>query len=169
MGFFVIVLSFILTTILFLKMGSKIRDNFVFEKTIGEEIIDLNDAVKFLGKGDKREQLDGILYLTNKRLIFFKYKNYWLSFIPFVGESTISMFIDKSSYWELPLHQIKHFTFKPEITYYNHRSVEIGRTYIHSSYNEAFEFDIFVLGMAEKKVPNILIKLKEQLRKEDKS
>ena len=68
----------------------------------------------------------------------------------------------------MPLHQIKHFTYKPKITYHNNRVGEQeGLTTIYTTLGEEFEFDIFVLGMAQNKVPEILLQLEKQLKKTD--
>ena len=96
---FLIITALILTpTFLFLFIGGKVRDKFVFEKVGNEEIVDVNDAVKLLRRNEKKEYTSGVLYLTNRRLAFFKYRFNWLGIIPFIGEAFISIFIYKIIY-----------------------------------------------------------------------
>jgi hypothetical protein len=168
MALIIISVIVILITALFLIIGGKIRDKFEFDKSKDEVVVEVNDSVKLLRKNNATEYTDGILYLTNKRFVFFKFKYNWLGIIPFIGGAFISIFIDKHIYFELPLHQIKHFTYKPKITYHNNRVGEQeGLTTIYTILGEEFEFDIFVLGMAQNKVPEILLQLEKQLKKTD--
>lgn len=166
MALIVISVVVILITVLFLIVGGKMRDNFEFDKSSDEHVVEVNDSVKLIRKNTKTELTDGIMYLTNKRIVFFKFKYNWLGIIPFIGEAFISIFIDKHIYFEMPLSHIKHLTFKPKITYHNNRTgEENGFTTFYTTLGEEFEFDIFVLGMAQNKVPEILLKLESQLKK----
>jgi hypothetical protein len=47
MTFLIITALILIPTFLFLFIGGKVRDKFVFEKVGNEEIVDVNDAVKF--------------------------------------------------------------------------------------------------------------------------
>ena len=109
MALIIISVIVILISALFLIIGGKIRDKFEFDKSKDEVVVEVNDSVKLLRKNNATEYTDGILYLTNKRFVFFKFKYNWLGIIPFIGGAFVSIFIDKDIYFELPLHQIKHF------------------------------------------------------------
>jgi len=155
----------ILPTILFLFIGGKVRDKFIFEKAINEEIIEVNDATKFLRRNNETQYTEGVLYLTNKRFVFFKYRFGWLGIIPFIGEAFISIFIDKNAVVELPLHQIKNYTFKGTIIYRGNRaSDQKAITTFYTKQHEEFEFDIYTLLLAENKRPDILDKLDKVLQ-----
>ena len=87
MTFLIITALILIPTFLFLFIGGKVRDKFVFEKVGNEEIVDVNDAVKLLRRNEKKEYTSGVLYLTNRRLAFFKYRFNWLGIIQFIGEA----------------------------------------------------------------------------------
>lgn len=54
MTFLIITALILIPTFLFLFIGGKVRDKFVFEKVGNEEIVDVNDAVKFLRRNEKK-------------------------------------------------------------------------------------------------------------------
>ncbi|MBK6274759.1 MAG: hypothetical protein IPF58_08695 [Saprospirales bacterium] len=54
MAFLIITALILIPTFLFLFIGGKVRDKFVFEKVGNEEIVDVNDAVKFLRRNEKK-------------------------------------------------------------------------------------------------------------------
>ncbi|HUM52013.1 MAG TPA: hypothetical protein PK431_09365 [Chitinophagales bacterium] len=159
MAFLIITAMVLIPTFLFLFIGSKMRDKFVFEKVGNEGIVDVNDAVKFLRRNEKTAYDSGVLYLTNRRLIFFKYRFNWLGIIPFIGEAFISIFIDKNILVEIPLYQIANYTFKGKITYYNNRSQNEGITTFYTKDGEEIQFDIYTLELINNKKPDILIAL----------
>ncbi|QQR99227.1 MAG: hypothetical protein IPK18_06920 [Sphingobacteriales bacterium] len=153
----VVILSFV-----FVSLGNKARKNFTFDKTPNENIIEVNEEVKFLRKNDTKSYNSGILYLTNKRLVFFKYRFAWLGVIPFIGDAFISIFIDKNVFVEIPIQQIIRTRFSPKITYREHGySDEQGLTTFLTNQNDEYEFDIYVLGMAQGEKPAILTKLEQ--------
>lgn len=156
----VIFIIVVLLSFLFVFIGNKARKNFTFERALDEEVMEENDTVKFIRKNNQTMSEDGILYLTNKRLVFFKYRFGWLSVIPFIGEAFISIFIEKNSYIEIPINQIVHTQFSPKITYREHGySEEQGFTTFLTKQNDEYEFEIYVLGMAQGEIPQILKKL----------
>ncbi|MBP6660150.1 MAG: hypothetical protein KA174_05675 [Chitinophagales bacterium] len=159
MAFLIITALILIPTFLFLFIGGKVRDKFVFEKVGNEEIVDVNDAVKLLRRNEKKEYTSGVLYLTNRRLAFFKYRFNWLGIIPFIGEAFISIFIDKNDPIEIPLHQILDYTFKGKITYNNNNSRSEGITTFYIKNGEEIEFDIYTLELINNKKPDILIAL----------
>lgn len=159
MALLIISAIILIPTFLFLFIGGKMRDKFVFEKVQNEEIVDVNDAVKLLRRNEKTEYTSGALYLTNRRLVFFKYRFNWLGIIPFIGEAFISIFIDKNVLVEIPLHQILDYTFKGKITYYNNRSQNEGITTFYTKDGEEIQFDIYTLELINNKKPDILIAL----------
>lgn len=168
MALIIISIAVLLPVILLLLMGNKIRSQFTFDKEPNEDVLEMNDAVKFVKKNDQTLYIGGIMYLTNRRLLFFKHKHDWLNLIPIIGEAISSIFIDKNVVFQLPLHQLKHFTFQPKITYYNHRVAEQkGITTFYTKQNEILEFDIYVLGLAEGKAPDILLKLEKKMKELD--
>ncbi len=164
MGFLIITAMVLIPTFLFLFIGNKVRDKFAFEKIANEEIIDVNDAVKFLRRNEKTEYTSGVLYLTNRRLAFFKYRFNWLGIIPFIGEAFISIFIDKNMLVEIPLHQIADYTFKGKITYNNNNSRSEGITTFYTKNGEEIQFDIYTMELINNKKPNILIALDRVLK-----
>ncbi len=154
----------IILTFVFIIIGNKVRDKFIFEKMTNENIIDVNDAVKFLRKNTKNEFESGVLYLTNKRLIFFKYRFNGLSIIPFLGDAFISIFIDKNALVEIPLHQLLYYTFKGKIIYHENRSSEqLGITIFYTKLKDEYEFDIYTLELINNKKPEILTTLDKVL------
>lgn len=160
---FIFLLSFVL-----IFVGNKVRKDFSFEKVPNETVIDINDEVKFLRKNDTKSYESGILYLTNKRLVFFRFRFGWLSVIPFIGDAFISIFIDKDIFVEIPIHQIIRTQFSPKVTYReNGYSDEQGFTIFLTKQNDEYEFDIFVLGMAQGAIPDILKKLDEVQKLKD--
>lgn len=168
MAIIIISVVVLLPVIILLLIGNKVRNKFTFDKEPNEEVIEVNDAVKFIKKNNQTIYTDGIMYLTNSRLLFFKHKFDWLNVIPIIGEAISSIFIDKNIALQLPLHQLKHFTFQPKITYHNHRVAEQkGLTTFYTKQNEVFEFDIYVLGLAEGKAPDILLKLEKKMKELD--
>ena len=164
MAFLIITAMVLIPTFLFLFIGGKMRDKFVFEKVGNEGIVDVNDAVKFLRRNEKTEYTSGVLYLTNRRLIFFKYRFNWIGIIPFIGEAFISIFIDKNILVEIPLHQIYDYTFNGKITFYNNRSKEEGITTFYTKDGEEIQFDIYTMELINNKKPDILIAL-DRVRK----
>ncbi len=168
MALLIISACILIPTFLFLFIGNKVRDKFIFEKTTNEEIVDVNDAVKFTRRNEKSEYTSGVLYLTNRRLVFFKYRFNWIGIIPFIGEAFISIFIDKNAVVEIPLHQIADYTFKGKITYHNNRtSQQQGITTFFTKQLEEYEFDIYTMELVNNKKPEILIKLDAVLKKLD--
>jgi hypothetical protein len=163
MGIIILVGIIILIIILLFYIGGKVRDNIAIDKANNETIINVNDAVAYLGKNKEYKHLDGILFLTNRRLLFYKQRFGWLNIVPFLGEALSSVFIDKNLELEIPVHQITHYLFKPVIHYSNNGFVmkEEGFTTIFTKQNEVFDFDIQALGMSENKIPDILLKLEE--------
>ncbi len=167
MALLIISACILIPTFLFLFIGGKVRDKFIFEKTANEEIVDVNDAVKFTRRNEKSEYTSGVLYLTNRRLVFFKYRFNWIGIIPFIGEAFISIFIDKNAVVEIPLHQIADYTFKGKITYYNNRSREEGITIFYTKNGEEIQFDIYTMELINNKKPEILIQLDGVIKKLD--
>jgi hypothetical protein len=164
MAFLIISAIILIPTFLFLFIGGKVRDKFVFEKLANEEIVDVNDEVKFLRRNEKTEYTSGVLYLTNRRFVFFKYRFNWIGIIPFIGEAFMSIFIDKNVAVEIPLHQIGDYTFKGKITYYNNRSQNEGITTFYMKNGEELEFDIYTMELINNKKPEILIALERVLK-----
>ena len=54
MAFLIITALILIPTFLFLFIGGKVRDKFVFEKVGNEEIVDVNDEVKLLRRNEKK-------------------------------------------------------------------------------------------------------------------
>ena len=159
MAFIIISAIILIPTFLFLFIVSKVRDKFVFEKIENEGIFYVNNTLKFLRRNEKTAYDSGVLYLTNRRLIFFKYRFNWLGIIPFIGEAFISIFIDKNILVEIPLHQIRNYTFEGKITYNNNSSSEECITTFYTKDGEEIQFDIYTMELINNKKPEILIAL----------
>lgn len=160
MAIIIISVIVIIITCLLFYIGGKVRDNIVIDKANNEKVIDVNDAVKFLGKNKEKKYLNGILFLTNRRLLFYKQRFDWLNIIPFLGEALSTIFINKNIELEIPVHQIMYYEFKPIVINYDKGPAqETGYTTFFTKQNEEYKFDIYVLDMEDGKIPDILIKL----------
>lgn len=71
MAIIIISVVVLLPVIILLLIGNKVRNKFTFDKEPNEEVIEVNDAVKFIKKNNQTIYTDGIMYLTNRRLLFF--------------------------------------------------------------------------------------------------
>ncbi|MFN8282115.1 MAG: hypothetical protein U0U67_02820 [Chitinophagales bacterium] len=142
-----LILLFIILPILAIVIAvfsDKIRDKFIFEKQSNEEIIEVEVDVVVLQQNDKNDFTKGLIYLTNQRIIFFKYKYNWLDLIPIIGSSLMALFIDKNSYWQLPLAQLNTYHFAGKVVQnQNHSTVTThGYTTLITKNNELYKFDI---------------------------
>ena len=63
----------------------------------------------------------GVLYLTNKKLVLYRYKYEWLEFIPFIGNSIVALSMDTNPKFEILLTDIKNYIFQNKILYRNSR------------------------------------------------
>lgn len=159
---YIVIAIIIVVIILLYNISGKVRDNFKIEMQNNETLIAVNDEVAFLGKNKNKTHINGIMYLTNRRILFFKHKYDWLNIIPFIGEAVVALFIDKNISVEIPVHQIKFYDYKPKITYREHGPTEQnGYTTFYTKLNEEYDFDIFVLDMASGVLPEILMKLED--------
>ncbi|MBX7225262.1 MAG: hypothetical protein K1X55_04480 [Chitinophagales bacterium] len=149
-----------LVSILLAIFSDKIRDKFVFEKQPNEEIMEVEVDVELIQNNNERNYKKGILYLTNQRLIFFKYKFGWLELIPILGSSLAAIFIDKNNYWQLPLFELLTYQFEGKIVQ-NHNKTTLaahGYTSIITKSNALHRFDIPLNWQTQQK-SNLLLKL----------
>lgn len=133
-----------LISILIAVFSDKIRDKFFFDKDFNEEILEVEVDVEFLQKNETKEYKKGLIYLTNKRIIFFKYKYGWLEIIPILGGSLVAVFIDKNTFWQLPIADLSTYHFEGKIVQnQNHTTLLThGYTTFITKNNEFFKFDI---------------------------
>jgi hypothetical protein len=93
--------------------ADKRKAKFFFGLRHDETIDSSVNSVAYYVKG-KRLADTGILYLTNHRLIFFKYRYKILGFIPFIGTYLECCFINKDLAFELPIKDV--FTYQAKKT-----------------------------------------------------
>lgn len=98
-------------------MADKKKDKFFFGMRPDEFISSNVDSVLYY-TNDKLIATTGILYITNQRLIFYKYKYKFLGFIPFFGSVLEALFIDKNKVFEIPVDNVLTYQFK-KIKYVN--------------------------------------------------
>ena len=108
-----------------------------------EKILQVENDVTFFGI-NRRLGKTGILYLTSKRLVFFRYQFGFLQFIPLIGSTLVAVFLDKQICWELPVNQIITYHFKPTVIKTNNgtRVGSFGETKFFTLDKENIEFDI---------------------------
>jgi hypothetical protein len=100
-------------TFIIAVMADKRKAKFFFGLRHDETIDTSVDSVAYYVKG-KRLADTGILYLTNNRLIFFKYRYKALGFIPFIGAYLECCFINRNLAFELSLKDV--FTYQAQKT-----------------------------------------------------
>lgn len=149
-----------LISIILAIFSDKIRDKFVFEKQHNEEIIEIDVDVELIQNNNESDLKKGILYLTNQRLIFFKYKYGWLDIIPILGTSIAAIFIDKNNYWQLPLVELLTYQFEGKIVQNLNKTTLAahGYTSIITKSNALHKFDIPLNWQTQQK-SNLLLKL----------
>ena len=127
----------------FAVLSDKKRDKFQFDMLPNEKTLQVENDVTFFGS-NKECRKTGLLYLTNKRLVFFRYKYGVLQFIPVVGNTLASVFLDKKIFWELPVNQIITYHFKPTVIKTNNgtRIGSFGETKLLTINKENVDFDI---------------------------
>lgn len=127
----------------FAVLSDKKRDKFQFDMLPNEKTLQAENDVTFFGS-NKECRKTGLLYLTNKRLVFFRYKYGVLQFIPVVGSTLVSVFLDKKVCWEFPVNQIITYQFKPTVIKTNNgtRLGSFGETKLLTINKENVEFDI---------------------------
>ncbi|MBL0357269.1 MAG: hypothetical protein IPP72_10460 [Chitinophagaceae bacterium] len=139
------ILIFLLFIIAFVfaKIADKKRDKFQFDMLPNEKILQVENDITFFGS-NKECRKTGLLYLTNKRLVFFRYKFGFLQFIPLIGSTLVAVFLDKQICWELPVNQIITYHFKPTVIKTNNgtRVGSFGETKFLTINKENVEFDI---------------------------
>ena len=107
-------------TIVFAMQAEKKKAKFFFGMQPDEIIYDTADNVNYTVE-NKVLNTTGLLYLTGKRFIFFKYKYGFLGFIPFFGKVLEPIFIDEQLVFEIPLSNILTYHFK-KTTYVTSRN-----------------------------------------------
>lgn len=70
-----------------------------------------------------KKSAKGVLYLTNKKIVLYRYKFEWLELIPLLGNSIVSLSMDENPFIQIPLEEIKNYTFQNDILYRNSRLV----------------------------------------------
>ena len=127
----------------FAKIADKNRDKFQFDMLPNEKTLQVEIDVTFFGS-HRRFGKTGILYLTNKRLVFFRYQFGFLQFIPLIGSTLVAVFLDKQICWEFPVNQIITYHFKPTVIKTNNgtRLGSFGETKLLTTNKENVEFDI---------------------------
>jgi hypothetical protein len=139
----IIILLLFVIVFVFAKIADKKRDEFQFDMLPNEKILQVENDVTFFGR-NKELRKPGLLYLTNRRLIFFRYKYGFLQLIPVIGNTLTAVFLDKQICWEFPVNQIITYNFKPTVIKTNNgtRIGSFGETKLLTSNKENVEFDI---------------------------
>lgn len=110
----ILILFFIIIpiiTIIIAVMADKKKARFFFGMRPDESILASVDSALYYTE-DKLVATTGILYITNLRLVFFRYKYKFLGFIPFLGSVIEALFIDKNVVFEIPVNNVYTYQFK---------------------------------------------------------
>jgi hypothetical protein len=139
----IIILLLFVIVFVFAKIADKKRDEFQFDMLPNEKILQVENDVTFFGR-NKELRKPGLLYLTNKRLVFFRHKYGFLQLIPVIGNTLAAVFMDKKIFWEFPVNQIITYHFKPTVIKTNNgtRVGSFGETKLITINKENVDFDI---------------------------
>ncbi len=124
----VLILLFIVLpaiAIILAVIADKRKAKFFFGMRPDEFIQESADGVIYYQEG-KVLATTGIMYVTNKRLVFFKYRYKGLGFIPFVGEMLEAIFIDKNVVFEIQIQGLKSYKFQKKVIFGNRNRTVIG-------------------------------------------
>ena len=116
----ILILLFIIIpaiTLILAVIADKKKAKFFFGMRPDESISASVDSALYYTE-DKQIATTGILYITNHRLIFFRYKYKFLGFIPFFGSVLEALFIDKNIVFEIPVTHVLTYQIK-KIKYVN--------------------------------------------------
>ncbi|MGF2413583.1 PH domain-containing protein [Ferruginibacter sp.] len=139
----IIILLVFFIAFVFAKIADKKREKIQFDILPNEKILQVENDVTFFGR-NKELRKPGLLYLTNKRLVFFRYKFGFLQLIPVIGNTLTAVFLDKQIFWEFPVNQIITYHFKPTVIKTNNgtRVGSFGETKLITINKENVGFDI---------------------------
>lgn len=141
---FILIIAFFAIIITLAVIADKRKAKFFSGMHPQESISASADMVKFYVTG-KIMATTGILYITNQRLVFLKYKYKGLGFIPFIGSLVEAFFIDAVPVFEIPLSQVRTYRSKKTVhvtnTQRNVRSVDADVS-IFTKNNEEYKLNI---------------------------
>jgi hypothetical protein len=141
---FILLIAFFAIIIALAVIADKRKAKFFAGMHPQETISASADKVTFYEPG-KVIATTGILYITNQRLVFLRYKYKSLGFIPFIGSLIEAFFIDALPVFEIPLGQV--VTYRSKKTVYatnaqrNVRSVQADVS-IFTKNNEEYKLNI---------------------------
>ena len=154
---FILLIAFFVIIIILAVIADKRKAKFFAGMHPQENISASANSVKFYVAG-KIIATTGILYVTNQRLVFLKYKYKGLGFIPFIGTLLESFFIDATPVFEIPLARVRTYRSKKTVrvtnTQRNVRSVDADVS-IFTKNNEEYKLNIPMLDSKMEK-PEIL-------------